>query len=153
MDFTAYDDAALDVLAVEVRQEQRDRQIIRDAPGQANDLATSYWDASGREDGDPWVQPLAAFDAYPLPSTCTHNGKLWENITPANVWEPPIGWREVVTGGGLPEWVQPLGSFDAYSFGDRVKHNGHAWTCNNPGTNTTVWEPGVFGWADDGIAS
>lgn len=100
-------------------------------------------------DGSPWVQPTGATDAYPLPSTVTHRGKTWENLTPANVWEPGVtGWREVTgPGEGLPAWVQPLGSEDAYEEGARVSHLGHDWTSLLP---ANVWEPGVYGWNDDG---
>ena len=103
-------------------------------------------------DGSPWRAPSGVHDAYPVPSTCTHKGKTWENLTPANVWEPPTSWREIAAPGGLPEWVQPTGSADAYSFGDKVAHNGHKWTNTNPGTRTNTWEPGVYGWRDDGPA-
>ena len=56
--------------------------------------------ATGKVDGAAWVQPTGAHNAYPLGWKVTHGGKTWENITPANVWEPGVsGWREVVAEG------------------------------------------------------
>lgn len=45
------------------------------------------------------------------------------------------------------DWEQPFGAHDAYALGAQVQHNGHAWTSN---TGANVWEPGVFGWDDNG---
>lgn len=72
----------------------------------------------------------------------TYGGKLWESLVDYNVWEPPIGWREIVSE-GYPDWVQPTGAHDAYALGDRVTHNGSDWESTTP---ANVWEPGVFGW-------
>ena len=36
----------------------------------------------------PWVQPLGGHDAYALGAIVTHNGKTWESLVAANVWEP-----------------------------------------------------------------
>lgn len=43
-----------------------------------------------------WVQPTGAGDAYPMGALVTHNGKTWESLNDANVWEPPTQWREIV---------------------------------------------------------
>lgn len=95
-------------------------------------------------DGAAWVQPTGAHNAYPLGMKVTHAGKTWENLTPANVWTPGVsGWREVVTGSGIPAWVQPTGGHDAYPLGAQVTHNGKTWTST---AAANVWEPGVFGW-------
>lgn len=43
-----------------------------------------------------WNQPTGAHDAYPVGAKVTHKSKNWENLTPANVWEPGVsGWREM----------------------------------------------------------
>lgn len=60
-----------------------------------------------------------------------HNGKTWESLTDYNVWEPPIGWREVVDT-GYPAWVQPTGAHDAYQTGEMVTHD-------NPNDSGTIW--------------
>ena len=48
-------------------------------------------------DGNIWVQPLGAHDAYNLGDRVTHLGKIWESTVNANVWEPSIyGWTEIL---------------------------------------------------------
>lgn len=72
----------------------------------------------------------------------TFGGKLWESLLDYNVWQPPVGWREVVQQ-GYPAWVQPTGAHDAYALGFIVTHKGQNWRSNYA---ANVWEPGVFGW-------
>ena len=123
MELTTMTDEELDQLRVEVLTEQERRRLIADAPAQAVALADRYAAAIGRQDGDPWVQPTGAHDVYSLGITVTHEGKTWESLTPANVWEPGVsGWREQVAE-GYPAWVQPTGAHDAYNKGDRVNFN------------------------------
>ena len=44
-----------------------------------------------------WIQPTGSTDAYALGDRVTHNGKMWESLVNANVWEPGVSqWREVV---------------------------------------------------------
>lgn len=51
---------------------------------------------SGEVPYPDWIQPTGAPDAYPLGARVRHNGKNWESIVPANVWEPGVyGWIEV----------------------------------------------------------
>ena len=64
MDFTTYNDEELDALRIEILTEQERRRLIADAPAQAVALADRYAAAIGRQDGDPWVQPTGAHDAY-----------------------------------------------------------------------------------------
>ena len=73
----------------------------------------------------------------------TYDGKTWESLLDYNVWQPPVGWREIVSE-GYPAWVQPTGAHDAYKLGDRVTYNGANW--ENTGSAANVWAPGVFGW-------
>jgi hypothetical protein len=73
----------------------------------------------------------------------TKDGKTWVSLMDYNVWEPPVGWREVVSE-GYPAWVQPTGAHDAYPLRFRVTHKGQDW--ENTGSAANVWEPGVFGW-------
>lgn len=43
-----------------------------------------------------WVQPTGAHDAYEVGVQVTHNGHLWENTSPANVYEPGVyGWTDL----------------------------------------------------------
>ena len=88
-------------------------------------------------------QLLAApTSSYPVDATVTHNGKTWVSLTPFNVWEPPVGWREQVAD-GYSEWVQPSGAHDAYAVGARVTHAGQDWENTTP---ANVYEPGIYGW-------
>lgn len=44
----------------------------------------------------------------------------------------------------VPEWEQP-DSTNPYSAGDKVTHNGKTWVSD---IDNNVWEPGVYGWAE-----
>jgi len=98
-----------------------------------------------------WKQPLGAHDAYALNAIVYHEGKYWQNLVPANVWEPGVAnWREtgmVAPGDSStppPEWVQPTGAGDAYPLGAVVTHNSFIWSST---VQDNVWEPGVYGWS------
>ena len=141
--YTAEENAAADAAqAAEVAREERRIKAERD---QAILDATAALMADAHTDGAAWVQPTGAHDAYALGITVTHGGKTWENITPANVWEPGVsGWREVVAE-GYPAWVQPTGAHDAYNIGDRVSFEGANYESK---INANTWSPVVYpaGW-------
>jgi poly-gamma-glutamate capsule biosynthesis protein CapA/YwtB (metallophosphatase superfamily) len=65
----------------------------QDAARARDELADAVLDATAalmedaHTDGAAWVQPTGAHNAYALGATVTHNGKTWENLTPANVWQ------------------------------------------------------------------
>ena len=101
--------------------------------------------SAAHADGEPWVQPTGAHDAYPLAATVTHGGKTWESLIPFNVHEPGVsGWREQVAQ-GYPAWVQPSGAQDAYKKGDRVSFDGSDYESLIDGN---VWSPSAYpaGW-------
>lgn len=140
--YTTAENTAADAAAA--AQAARDEAETRRVTHEAILDATAALMQDAHEDGQPWVQPTGAHDAYALGATATHGGKTWESLTPANVWAPGVsGWREVTTGGGIPAWVQPTGAHDAYPLGAQVTHNGETWTST---TAANVWEPGVYGW-------
>ena len=86
--------------------------------------ATAALMEDAHEDGQPWVQPTGAHNAYKKDAHVTHNGKDWDSLVHANVWEPGVtGWREVVSE-GYPAWVRPTGAHDAYNIGARVTFEG-----------------------------
>lgn len=144
-DPTALDDTDLAALWGRVQSEVQRRATLTTAAAEADALNTRYVTAIGRADGAAWVQPTGAHDAYPANSTVTHGGKTWETLTPANVWQPPTNWREVVTGGGAPAWVQPTGATDAYAKGAKVTFEGKVWE-SVIAANT--WSPTAYpaGW-------
>ena len=119
--YTADENAAADAAV----QAQADAEAARARAELADAIldATAALMTDAHTDGQPWVQPTGAHDAYPLGITVTHEGKVWENLTPANVWVPGVsGWREQVAE-GYPAWVQPTGAHDSYNKGDRVNFN------------------------------
>lgn len=106
-------------------------------------LATTA--AAAHTDGEAWIQPTGAHDAYPLEATVTHGGKTWEALTPFCVWEPGVsGWREVVAE-GYPAWVQPTGAHDAYDKGDRASFEGSDYESR---IDDNTWSPSGYpaGW-------
>ena len=107
--------------------------------------ATAALMTDAHTDGQPWVQPTAAQDSYPLGITVTHGGKTWANLTRVNVWQPGVsGWREVVSE-GHPAWVAPTGGHDAYAKGARVSFEGSDYESLIDGN---VWSPTGYpaGW-------
>lgn len=64
-------------------------------------------------------------------------------------WPPhmvPAVWARVDDPGEeWPDWRQPLGAEDAYKAGDKVSHNGKRWISE---IDANVYEPGVYGWAE-----
>ena len=108
-------------------------------------VAGAEADLPERAEGEVWLQPQGAHDAYREGAVVLHRGKTWRSVTPINVWEPGVsGWREVADeDGNPPAWVQPTGAHDAYEYGEQVTHVGQVWVSVH---DENVWEPGVFGW-------
>ena len=101
--------------------------------------------SAAHTDGEEWVQPTGAHDAYPVGAIVIHGGKTWESLTPFCVWEPGVsGWRERVAE-GYPAWVQPTGGHDAYAKGARVSFEGSDYESLIDGN---VWSPTGYpaGW-------
>ena len=127
MDIGSVSDAELRRLKRMIDGELSRRETLANAGRAMDDIARSVLAARGQVDGDEWVQPTDATNAYPKDWTVTHDGKTWVSLTPANVFEPGVsGWREVASG-GYPEWVQPSGATDAYNKGDRVMFGGEVY--------------------------
>lgn len=145
--YTVEENAAADAAAQAAAQAQADAEAARARAELADAIldATAALMADAHTDGQPWVQPTGAHNAYPLGITVTHGGKTWENLTPANVWTPGVsGWRERV-GQGYPAWVQPTGAHDSYNKGDKVSFNGSNYESLIDGN---VWSPSAYpaGW-------
>ena len=147
MDLKDFTDDELERLRISVAVEQERRWTMRTVPDQMDKLVRDMLAASGQVDGDEWVQPTDATNAYPKDWTVTHDGKTWVSLTPANVWEPGVsGWREVVEeGSGAPEWVQPTGAHDAYQTGDHVMFEDAEYVSLIDGN---TWSPTAYpqGW-------
>ena len=126
------------------RTEYQRRQNLASALEASPDLAVAAQVVAGREPGNPWTQPLGAFDAYPEGWQVERDGRLWESLIPANTFEPGVsGWREISVDGSPTEWVQPSGAHDAYMKGDLVTHNGATWVSD---LDHNPYRPGEHGW-------
>ena len=146
MDIGSVSDAELRRLKRMIDGELSRRETLANAGRAMDDIARSVLAARGQVDGDEWVQPTDATNAYPKDWTVTHDGKTWVSLTPANVWEPGVsGWREVVEEGATPEWVQPTGAHDAYQTGDHVMFEGAEYKSLIDGN---TWSPTAYpqGW-------
>ena len=146
MDIGSVSDAELRRLKRMIDGELSRRETLANAGRAMDDIARSVLAARGQVDGDEWVQPTDATNAYPKDWTVTHDGKTWVSLTPANVWEPGVsGWREVVEEGATPEWVQPTGAHDAYQTGDTVTFEGQEYVSLIDGN---TWSPTDYpqGW-------
>jgi hypothetical protein len=130
-------DDEFDALYQEVVLENHRRMTMAAIPQQMADLNAQFLDAEGAEQGDPWRRPTGAHDAFPLGWTVTHDGRQWESLVAANVFEPPTNWRQVVAG-GCPPWVQPGSAADAYRIGDCVTFEGGTWVSL---IDANVWSP------------
>lgn len=146
-DLTEYTDTELEELLREVFNETSRRQKIAQGPAQVDQAIKDYQAALGRVDGDEWVQPGSAVDAYPEGATVTHQGATWTSTVAANVWEPGVaGWREAAAQDGAPAaWAQPSGAADAYKTGDQVTFDGEVYQSVVDGN---VWDPATYpgGW-------
>lgn len=144
MNYTILTDSELQEIFHAATEETSRRNLITAALQREPILQTGYMVALGRADGEPYVAPTGAHDAYPQGWKVTHDGKTWVSLVDGNTWEPGVsGWREVVEEGGVPMWVQPTGAHDAYKKGDQVTHKDGVWTSDSDGN---VWEPGAYGW-------
>ena len=147
MDIGSVSDAELRQLKRMIDGELSRRETLANAGRAMDDIARSVLAAQGITDGDEWVQPTDATNAYPKDWTVTHDGKTWVSLTPANVREPGVsGWREIVDeSAGAPEWVQPTGAHDAYQTGDRVMFEGAEYVSLIDGN---TWSPTAYpqGW-------
>lgn len=109
-----------------------------------------------------WVQPIAGVpgkEPYNTGNVVFHPNEdtLWESLVDSNVWEPSASvatlWKPNAVwtppNNTAKPWQQPTpGVSPPYEVNDSVTHNGHLWTCNFP---QCVWEPGVYGWFDEGV--
>ena len=139
MDIGSVSDAELRRLKRMIDGELSRRETLANAGRAMDDIARSVLAAQGITDGDEWIQPTDATNAYPKDWTVTHDGKTWVSLTPANAWEPGVsGWREVVEEGAAPEWVQPTGAHDAYQTGDHVMFEGQEYVSLIDGN---TWSP------------
>jgi hypothetical protein len=145
IDWTTYSDEELRDEQMAIDAEITRRFNLETIPQQMADLNVQYLDVAGVVEGEPWVQPMGAHDAYPKDWIVTHNDSTWLSLLDANVWEPGVSGWAVGDGGEWPAWTQPTGAHDDYAAGAKVSHLELHWISDADGN---VWEPGVYGWTE-----
>lgn len=159
IDLTDMETSDLLALSRRIEQEYSRRRVLEEAPAQAEGLAKSYLEASGRlavadAEGNPpanvpeYVQPLGAHDAYPKGAYITFEGKVYKSLIPANVWTPAAyarGWEQVAGKDvpaqpetpPAPEWA--VGK--AYAVGDLLTYKGKTYRIVQAHTSAAHWTP------------
>lgn len=159
IDLTGVETAELLALSRRIEQEYSRRRVLEEAPAQAEGLAKSYLEASGRlaeadAEGNPpatvpeYVQPLGAHDAYPLGTFVTQDGKIYRSLHSGNVWEPklhPDLWEEVNAEDVPPQPETPpapdWGVGKAYKVGDLLTYKGTVYRIVQAHTSAAHWTP------------
>lgn len=175
-DQTAWPDAALVALAVQVAAEQSRRTTVRVTGDEIDRLTGEYQQAAGIAETRTEANPAtwAPWDGSPLTlwrrgqfARNPDTGVVYESLINANTTRPgdPADpqnarwWRDTSPApDGLQPWVQPVpGTLDKppYRKDARVSHKGRVWRSTFAGQN--IWEPGVPGidqryWVDEGPA-
>lgn len=159
INLTDMDTSDLLALSRLIEQEYSRRRVLEEAPAQAEGLAKSYLEASGRlavadAEGNPpanvpeYVQPLGAHDAYPKGAYITFKGKMYKSLIPANVWTPAAyarGWEQVAgkdvptppATPAAPAWE----TGKAYKVGDLVAYKGKTYRIAQAHTSAAHWTP------------
>lgn len=129
------------------------RRVLATAPAAAEQANADYVSAIGRQDGDPWAQPVGAHDAHLQGAIVAHGGQHYRSTRSGNAWEPgalnapwePVwpdgdGWTTTPPAGddGQPAaWMSGV----AYQPGDRVTHDGQTWEAKIAHTSHDGWKP------------
>ncbi len=144
LDLQALGDDELDQLWQRIATEKERRLTLATAEARAADLARQWADAAGRENGDEWVQPQGAHDAYERGAVVTHDGQAFRNDHGGlNPWEPGTlnsGWTPIWPDEESGGWTDRPPADDTsqptpwqpsthYSPGDLVTHDGQTWSC------------------------
>lgn len=147
MDIGEATDDELNRLKKIIDDELARRKTIASASSRLDEITRDVLAARGVKEGDEWIQPTSAADAYPLGWITAHSGKMWTSLVGGNVWEPGTSaWRELASDPDVaPEWIQPTGSHDAYDTGDRVTFEGAEYVSKIDGN---TWSPTAYpaGW-------
>lgn len=149
IDLSTYTDDELTVLCSQVRDEQAKRAVLANAPAQISAINSQVLTAQGVAQGEAWVQPTDASNAYPIGWTVTHNGVTWQSLIAANTTTPGdpndpqnYRWWQNMTPAppttGTPAWD---GNGVAYAVGDQVTYGGNTYKCLQAHTSQPGWDP------------
>ena len=155
MDLTTKTPEELARLGEEIKAELLRRQnaaVVDREIGDVLERARENGVTDKPEQGEQWVQPTTAADAYLAGDIVEHDGATWESTLNGNVWEPGVsGWRRKRKDGKPAAFVQPTGAHDAYRLGEKVTVDGAVYVSV---IDFNVWSPEVYpaGWAVEGEA-
>ena len=155
MDLTTKTPAELTQLSGEIKAELLRRQnaaVVDREIGDVLERARENGVTNKPEQGEQWVQPTTAADAYLAGDIVEHDGATWESTLNGNVWKPGVsGWRRKRKDGKPAAFVQPTGAHDAYRLGEKVTVDGTVYVSV---IDFNVWSPEVYpaGWAVEGEA-
>ncbi|HLR95114.1 MAG TPA: carbohydrate-binding protein [Jiangellaceae bacterium] len=146
IDLRALDDPALAQLRVDVLTELERRETLASAPERADRIARDYLGASGTAEGEEWVQPSGAHDAYPQGWEVVHEGVRYRSLISGNVWIPgdpndPQSyrwWENLDEQPDEGEW-DPNGT--DYAVDETVTHDGTQYRCIQAHTSQPGWSP------------
>lgn len=134
--------------AVEV--EYSKRMVIRQAEEQLDAINTNIQGALGRSQGEDWIQPTGAHDAYPSWWEVKYKGKLYTSLIPANTTTPgsdPRWWKEITEKPEVPvdpnapkEWN---GEYFQYFANDKVTYKGVIYRVVQSHTSQPGWMPDI----------
>ena len=153
MDLTTKTPAELTQLSEEIKAELLRRQnasVVDREIGEVLERARENGMVHKPEQGEQWVQPTTAADAYVAGDVVEHNGATWESTLNGNVWEPGVsGWRRQRKDGKPAAYQQPTGAHDAYRQGEKITHDGRVYVSV---IDFNVWSPEAYpaGWALEG---
>lgn len=87
-DTTVWPEDRVTSAAHALRAELERRYLVATAPAKVEQLVEQYQVATGQSDGQPWVAPAGAHNAYRRGAIVTHGGKRWESLIGANPHQP-----------------------------------------------------------------
>lgn len=128
-------------------------RIEAETTRQIEEVAIAYHASLDRDlvpgDHQAWEPPSSRVKGYPYGYVCTHNGKTWKSLIPANVWEPgdaddPQSWRwwEDLSAPMAPPGEEPYWQYGiTYAVDDVVQHLGKLYECIQAHTSQPDWEP------------
>lgn len=149
-------DAELDALLSACADERWRRQLIRDAPARAAQLAQDFELAVGTRPLITWADLVAATDRVgPGQRVVWVDGEAWRNTSGA--WLPvtatpdtyPLGWAQE---SGLPAEVRMWVAGESVQVGDLREFGGIVYRCLQAHTTQAGWRPDLVPalWAEQG---
>lgn len=132
-DVTQMSDTELAKTATGAQAEIDRRARVREAERTTDDMALSYLQAAGREQGDPFEPPTGFIGAYPRGWRVHHDGRAFEATAPGITTPPPDEdcWTEVPADSPIIPFWDP-GTYDQDA---RARDAGQVWRALADGTD------------------